>query len=445
MAGVIGIFGYDNIWKMARFTYYGLMALQHRGQETCGIATYDGKTLTDCRSTGLVDQAFNEETIEKLPGSVGIGHVSSQPSNGLPIQPVVVEEPVRLALCYDGMILNHQELLQGHNGGGAVALAQLLSNELSEAEPMEAVSRLFQKAKGPFSFVALTDRGEMLAARDPSGLRPLVVGNFGFDYGVISSESCALDVIGADFKSDVQPGEAYVFTSWNIERKQIAKPKGRFCAFEYVYLARPDSILNGSSVYSTRIKIGEQLAEEHSNPKADVVIGVPETATPASMAYANKTRKPIGMGFIQTGRRMRSAIRPTQFERLVGVQLKLNPIRSALAGKRIVLVDDSVVRGTTTKNTVNIMRNKMGAKEVHVRIGSPRLVDRCPFGVEVPPKDELIAANLNEEEVSKVVGADTFHWLSLKGLSEAIGLPMNRLCVGCFTGKYPEIGMKVND
>lgn len=441
MAGLIGIFGYDELWKMSRFTFYGLMALQHRGQETCGIATWDGKEVHIKKGKGLVDVFFSEDSLHSLPGWIGVGHVSTKnPSNDAQIQPVWVEGPVPLAICYDGMVLNSEELASKYDltsHADAEVLGGTLSGLLSRSPPLEAVHQLMEEVRGPFSMIALTGKGDMIAARDRTGIRPMAVGNFGFDYGVVASESAALDVIGADFKTDLNPGEAYQFTSWKIERKQLQSPLTSYCAFEYVYLSRPDSVENGRSIYEARIGVGRQLAEHSDSSQADVVIGVPETANPVAMAISNELKMPIGLGFVQTGRRVRSAIRPTQFERLVGVQLKLNPIRAAVAGKRILLVDDSVVRGTTTRNTVNLMRNKHGAKEIHVRIGSPHLVAPCPYGVEVPEKDELIAANLSEDEVSKVVGADTFKWLPVDGLVESVGVPRERLCLGCFTGKYP--------
>ncbi|MEM2226978.1 MAG: amidophosphoribosyltransferase [Candidatus Bathyarchaeia archaeon] len=441
MAGIIGLYGYDPAWKMARFIYYGLMALQHRGQESCGISVYDGERILCDGRAGMVDQAFGEAELEALRGWIGIGQVDPGPPNSP--KPSFAKCPIGLSLVCDGSAAGAVKAAKER--GLAVedpqsALAALLSKELADGDPFGAIERVAGILGGACNFIALTERGEMIAYRGELGIKPMVVGNFGFDYGAVASESCALDVIGAELKADISPGEAYLFTPWSIERRTIGEADPKYCAFEYVYLARPDSIMNGRSVYEVRMRIGERLALESDVRDADSVLAVPETAIPFAMSFSNATKKPIGMGFVQTGRRVRSAIRPTQFERLVGVQLKLNPIRAAMAGKRIILIDDSVVRGTTTKNTVKVMRNRMGAKEVHVRIGSPRIISQCPFGIEVPDKDELIAAHLNEEEVGKVVEADTFHWLSLEGLIEAIGLPRGSLCLGCFTGEYPRHG-----
>lgn len=443
-SGIIGIYGFSRLWEMARFLYYGLMALQHRGQETCGIVTTTGEEeLYHHRAPSLVDQVFSElRTIEALKGWMGIGCVTAtQEKEPRKIQPALVDKPRKVALCFDGKILNFEKLAEKvkpfHPLSEAELFAALLARELEEKHPLEAMAGLMKVVEGVYSAVALTGKGEMLAVRDPYGVKPLTIGSFGFDYGVVASESCALDVIGADFKSDLRPGEIYYFDSHSIERRQAAKPKPSYCAFEHIYLARPDSWINGSSVYNVRVEIGRRLAKENPVREAEVVLGVPETAIPFAVAYSNESGIPLGLGFVQTGRRVRSAIKPTQFERLVGVQLKLNPVKTAMAGKKVVLIDDSVVRGTTTKNTVNLMRNKMGAREIHVRVGSPRLLASCPYGTEVPPEDELIAANLSPGEVGKVVGADSFHWLSLKGLIEALGVSKSHLCLGCFSGKYP--------
>lgn len=438
--GVFGIYAFDEKWNVSRFIYYGLIASQNRGQETCGIATFDGEQIRSIKGKGMVEELFSAEKLEKLPGWIGLGNVSpTNPESTNNIQPVN-DNDSKLAFSYNGKILNFKEISPnskniGKNDDANIA-SKLLSDELEKSDPLEATQTVMEKFKGAYSFIAITKKGEMIAARDPMGIKPLCIGSFGFDHGALASESATLDIIGADYKAPIKPGEIYLFTPYSIERKQAFKPEPRHCAFEYVYFARPDSFINDKSVYEARMKIGEYLAKEFP-VDADTVIGVPETAIPFAMAYSDYTGLPIEMGFVRTGRAVRTAIKPTQFERLVGVQLKLNPIRHAIRGKKVVLIDDSVVRGTTTRNIVNLMRNRIGAKEVHVRIGSPRLISPCPFGVEVPEKDELIAANLTADEVSKVVGADTFAWLSLEGVINSIRFPKEKLCLGCFTGEYP--------
>ena len=439
MAGIVGIYAFDNLWRMARFTYYSLLALQHRGQESSGIVTCHEGGLSEYKGRSTVDRTFSEERLTAMRGWMSIGCVDAEVRSEDSLQPVIIDKPIKIAFCMDGKAVNWQELASREglkSESDVLAIAKLLSTYVEKYGCLDGALRLLESLRGGYCFIALTERGEMIAARSPSGVKPLVIGSFGFDYGVIASESCAIDVIGADYKADVFPGEVYVFTPYSIEKARAQKSDVTYCSFEYVYLARPDSYINDINVYEARMRIGEELAEEHP-VDGDVVVGVPETAIPFAMAYANKTKIPIAMGFVRTGPHVRSAIKPTQFERLVGVQLKLNPIKAAIRGKRLILIDDSVVRGNTTKNSVSIMRNKLGVKEVHVKIGSPKITSHCPFGVEVPPEDELIARHLTDEEVAAVVGADSFHWLSLNGLIKAIGLPREMLCLGCFTGEYP--------
>ena len=438
MAGIVGIYAFDSLWRMARFAYYSLLALQHRGQESAGIVTCHEGGLSEYKGRSMVDRVFAEEKLTAMRGWMSIGCVDTEVRPDDSLQPVMVDKPLKLAFCMDGKAVNWRDLASresARSDSELLAIATLLSKYVEKHGLLDGTVRLLEDLKGGYCFVALTERGEMIAARSPSGLKPLVIGSFGFDYGVVASESCAIDVIGADYKADIFPGEVYLFTPYSIEKARARQSDVAYCSFEYVYLARPDSCVNDISVYEARMRIGEVLAEEHP-VEGDVVIGVPETAIPFAMAYSNKTKIPIAMGFVRTGPQVRSAIKPTQFERLVGVQLKLNPIKTAIRGKRLILIDDSVVRGNTTKNTVTIMRNKLGVKEVHVRIGSPKIVSHCPFGVEVPPEDELIARHLTDEEVAAVVGADSFHWLSLEGLIKAIGISRDKLCLGCFTGQY---------
>ena len=437
MSGLIGIFAFDELWNVSRIIYYGLLALQHRGQETAGIATSDGEKIHLFRGRGLVENVFREEILAELVGWYGIGAVSANPSDD---QPVLVERNShQISLVFSGKILNRDELSRRFGIGGYRSDAEFLAKAilekfLEENDFVEASLRVIESIDGACNIVAINNLGEMIVYRDESGLKPLVVGSFGFDYGVFASESCAIDVIGADLKGDVQPGELYYVNQYTVERKSVKKPNPKFCAYEYVYLARPDSRINGVWVYDVRRKIGETLAKRF-RIEADVVVGIPETAIPFSMAYSNITNIPIDLGFISTGRKVRTAIKPNQFERLIGVQLKLNPIKPVFRGKRVVIIDDSVVRGTTTKNIVSLLRNRIGAKEVHILVGSPRIVSGCPYGVEVPPEDELIAAHLKDDEVATVVGANSFHWISNEDLLKAIGFDRRNVCLKCFGGE----------
>lgn len=436
MSGLIGIFAFDNLWNVSRIVYYGLLGLQHRGQERAGIATSNGKDIYVFSASGLVDRIFNEDILNNLRGWYGIGVVSSDPSDEQPV--LISSKREKIALVFSGKILNKDELTRDYNISGntrdAKLVALCLEKETGEAEDFsEAGLNLVERLKGVSNLIAINNKGEMIVYRDELGLKPLTVGSFGFDYGVFATESCAIDVIGAELKGDVNPGEFYYLNQYTVERKQVKKSKPKYCAYEYVYLARPDSRINGVWIYDVRKRIGEILAEKYS-VSADVVVGIPDTAVPFSMAYANKTGIPVEVGFVSTGRKIRTAIKPNQLERLIGVQLKLNPIKTVFREKRVLIIDDSVVRGTTTRNTVSLLRNRIGAKEVHIRVGSPRIIERCPYGIEIPPRDELIAANLSNEEVAIVVGADSFHWISNEDLIEAIGLRKERLCLRCFGG-----------
>ena len=271
------------------------------------------------------------------------------------------------------------------------------------------------------------------------GVKPLEVGSIGFDMGILASETGALDVVGANHTGSVRPGEVVYLDPLSISRKMLETSRIAHCAFEYVYLARLDSFMEDRSINDVRERIGEVIADESPaiNAKEAVVIGVPETAIPFAMSYSRRRNIPMRMGFVRTGRHTRTALKTNQFERVAGVQLKLNPIKSSIRGKETILIDDSVVRGNTLKNTVLNLKRK-GATKVHVRVGSPALIAGCPYGVEVPPRDELIGRNISEEEIADIIGADSFAYISTEGLAKAIGIPREKLCMGCFTGNYPE-------
>lgn len=428
MPGIIGIYSFGlgrEHWSIARFIYYGLLALQHRGQEISSIITFDGDFHYEtCK--GLVDVSFTQSLLKSLHGFIGIGYVSPRENDA----PILISSPVRLILVGDG-----KPLLEKNIHDSWRAFGQLLSDEIDRTRnPLKAALKIIDEVDGGYSFIALTEDQIMLAGRDKHGIKPLEIGSLGFDLGAIASETSALDVLGMEHAFYVKPGEVIKFDPYSIERAHLkGSHNPAYCSFEYVYLARPDSIINGIPVYAVRERIGMMLAK-YFPIKADAVIGVPETAIPFAIGFSRTSGIPISLGFITTGRRIRTAIKPSIFERLVGVQLKLNPIRYVVDGKDIILIDDSVVRGTTLRNTVWNLKRK-GARRVHVCIGSPPLKASCPFGVEIPPPDELIARALTENEIAEVIGADTFHFLPLKGLVNAINIPCSSLCLACWGGE----------
>ncbi len=425
MPGIIGIYPFGlnrENWRISRFVYYGLLALQHRGQEISSIATFGGE-FKEITQKGLVDEVFNEDRLKQLDGFIGLGYVSPLENS----KPIKVSSPVELILVGDGI-----PLLGESRDKAWKAFAELLSDEISRVKnALKAGVNVIEQVDGGYSFIALTENQEMIAGRDKHGVKPLEVGSLGFDLGAIASETSALDVLGMEHASYIKPGEVVKFDPYSIERARAkSAAQSSYCSFEYVYLARPDSIINGIPVYAVRERIGEALARKFP-VEADTVIGVPETAIPFAIGYSRAAGMKLDLGFITTGRKIRTAIKPSVFERIVGVQLKLNPIKSVIDGKDIVLIDDSVVRGTTLRNTVWNLKRR-GARRIHVRIGSPPLKSPCPFGVEIPPPDELIGRALSEAEIAEIVGADTFHFLPLKDLISSIRLPRNSLCLRCW-------------
>jgi len=426
MPGLIGFYtfgeGREN-WDASQFIHYGLSALQGRGQESISLATIGpGNTLHTLGGKGGVEEFFQKNKTTLPKGFIGIGQTSSYEDDYL----VHVKTPYELALALDGKADLHE------NRGEATKLfARRLSQLLhSEKEPLKATSMLINKIGGGYSFVALTHKQELIAGRNPLGVKPLETGSVGFDIAAVASETCALDVMGIDHTGPVETGEVIIHTPEDIRGNTPANSPSSFCSYEYVYLARLDSNVHTLPIAKIRNSIGKEMAKAHP-VKADVVIGVPETALPIANGYSQESGIPEEFGFMRTGENIRAALKPTQKERLLGVQLKLNPIKSAIKGKDIVLVDDSVVRGNTLQNTVfNLKRN--GAQRIHVRIGSPALVSPCPYGVEIPPRDELVSGNLNEKELANTVGADSISFMTIEELQHAIGLPRQNLCMRCF-------------
>jgi amidophosphoribosyltransferase len=426
MPGLIGFYtfgeGREN-WDASQFIRYGLSALQGRGQESVSLATIGpGNSLHILGGKGGVEEFFSSNKTSIPKGFIGIGQTSSYLDDYL----VHVKTPYELVLALDGKTALHE------NRGEATKLfARQLSQLLhSEKEPLKATSMLINKIGGGYSFVALTHKQELVTGRNPLGVKPLETGSVGFDIAAVASETCALDVMGFDHTGPVETGEVIMFTPEDIRGNAPVADAGNFCSYEYVYLARLDSKVNTLPVARVRNSIGRELAKAHP-AKADVVVGVPETALPIANGYCQESGLPQELGFVRTGESIRAALEPTQKERLIGVQLKLNPVKSAIEGKDVVLVDDSVVRGNTLRNTVlNLKRN--GAHQIHVRIGSPALVSPCPYGVEIPPRDELISGSLNEKELANSVGADSISFMTVEELQHAIGLPKQSLCMRCF-------------
>ncbi len=426
MPGLIGFYtfgvGREN-WDTSNFIHYGLSALQGRGQESISLATIGpGNTLHTLGGKGGVEEFFQKNKTSIPKGFIGIGQTSSYEDDYL----VHVKAPYELVLALDGKTDLHE------NRGEATKLfARQLSQLLhSEKEPLKATSMLINKIGGGYSFVALTHKQELVTGRNPLGVKPLETGSVGFDIAAVASETCALDVMGVDHTGPVETGEVIMFTPEDIRGNTPATNPGNFCSYEYVYLARLDSQVNTLAVARIRNNIGRELAKDHP-VKADVVIGIPETALPIANGYSQQSGFPQEFGFMRTGENIRAALKPTQKERLVGVQLKLNPVKSAFEGRDVVLVDDSVVRGNTLRNTiVNLKRD--GAHQVHVRIGSPALISTCPYGVEIPSRDELISGNLDEKELANNVGADSISFMTVEELQHAIGLPRQNLCMRCF-------------
>jgi len=426
MPGLIGFYtfgeGREN-WDASHFIHYGLSALQGRGQESVSLATIgQGNTLHTLAGKGGVEEFFQKNRTSIPKGFIGIGQTSSYLDDYL----VHVKAPYEMVLALDGQTDLHE------NRGEATKLfARQLSQLLhSEKEPLKATSMLINKIGGGYSFAALTHKQELITGRNPLGVKPMETGSVGFDIAAVASETCALDVMGIDQTGPVETGEVIMFTPEDIRGNTPAADRGSFCSYEYVYLARLDSQVNSLPVAKVRNGIGRELAKTHS-VKADVVIGVPETALPIANGYSQESGLPQELGFMRTGENIRAALEPTQKDRLVGVQLKLNPVKSAVEGKDVVLVDDSVVRGNTLRNTVlNLKRN--GAQRIHVRIGSPALISPCPYGVEIPPRDELISGSLSEKELANNVGADSISFMTVEELQHAIGLPRQNLCMRCF-------------
>jgi amidophosphoribosyltransferase len=441
MCGVLGICAPDR--DVARLAHFGLHALQHRGQESAGIAVSDGGRLTVLREMGLVTQVFNEQKLRGLHGQLAIGHTrysttgSAQWANA---QPLIQHGRVRtIALGHNGNLVNASELRGGLADDGirlgsssdTELIAALIAND--EAPLTDAVARAMGRLEGAYSVTALSE-GKLLAFRDPHGFRPLVLGRLA-DGWVVASETCALDLVGAELEREVTPGELLVVDGDGVHAEQAVPPKqGALCIFEFFYLARPDTRLDGVEVHAARVRMGERLAAE-APVEADLVLPIPDSGTPAAIGFSRAAGIPFSEGLIKNRYVGRTFIQPDQELRQQGIRLKFNPL-AEVAGKRVVVVDDSIVRGNTTRQII-AMLFEAGASEVHVRVSSPPVVGPCFYGIDLADQEELIAAGGSIDQVRASIGATSLAYLSLEGLEESTGRPAATLCRACLTGDYP--------
>jgi amidophosphoribosyltransferase len=454
--GVFGIWGHQD---SALVTYYGLHALQHRGQEGAGIVVTDGNDLNSHKGLGLVTEVFRTEELEHIKGKAAIGHVRYATSGGgeeKNVQPFLFRSysDYDVALAHNGNLVNAKQLKEELEIEGSIfqsssdteVLAHLLRRSKAESF-IEKVKMSLNKLEGAYAYLIMRDN-MLVAASDPNGLRPLSLGKLGEAY-VIASETCALDVVGADWIRDIDPGELVILSDEGVRFERFSETCNRaMCAMEYVYFSRPDSVIDGINVHAARKQIGKKLAVEFP-VAADVVIGVPDSSISAAIGYAEQSNIPYEIGLIKNRYVARTFIQPTQELREQGVKMKLSPVRSIVEGKRVVMVDDSIVRGTTSKRIVNLLRGA-GATEVHVRIGAPPITHPCFYGIDTSTRDELIAATHSSEAIKELIGADSLEFVTENGLIDSIGRTCiygeNSLCTACFNGKYPtEVYEEINE
>ena len=444
-----GVFG---VWapgeEVAKLTFYGLYALQHRGQESAGIATSDGERIFVYKDMGLVSQVFTENDLATLTGNLAIGHCrysttgSSTWNNAQPT--LRATNHGTLALAHNGNLTNTGDLAEALTkieGANTDTMRATTDTEIMTALIAAQEGKNFESSaiavlptlKGAFSLVFM-DEHTLYAARDRNGVRPLVIGRLEHGW-VVASESAALDIVGASFVREVEAGEFIAIDQNGLRSHHWATPEPKGCIFEYVYLARPDTSIAGRNVHATRVAVGERLAKEHP-VEADLVIPVPESGTPAAVGYAKASGIPYGAGLVKNSYVGRTFIQPSQTIRQLGIRLKLNPLREIIEGKRIVVVDDSIVRGNTQRALVRMLR-EAGALEIHVRISSPPVKWPCYYGIDFASRAELIAAGLEVEEIRRSIGADSLGYVSMEGLVEATTIAESNLCTACFSGQYP--------
>ncbi|WP_409291205.1 amidophosphoribosyltransferase [Peribacillus sp. SCS-37] len=442
--GVFGVWGHPDA---AQITYYGLHALQHRGQEGAGIVVRDENGLKCVKGEGLVTEVFTQDKIGQMSGTAALGHVryATAGGGGLEnVQPLLFRsQNGSLAIAHNGNLVNALQLKHQLEAQGSIFQTTSDTEVLAHLIKRSGFSDLRQQKKnalsmlkGAYAFLTMNET-EMLAALDPNGLRPLSLGRLGDAY-VLASETCALDIVGAEFVRDIEPGELLIINNQGIRSERFATSANRsMCTMEYIYFSRPDSNIDGINVHTARKNLGKQLALEVPI-EADVVTGVPDSSISVAIGYAEATGIPYEMGLIKNRYVGRTFIQPSQSLREQGVKMKLAPVRGVVEGKRVIMVDDSIVRGTTSRRIVNMLK-EAGAKEVHVVISSPPIKNPCFYGIDTSSRDELIAASNSIEEIRELIGADTLTFLSPEGTIKALGRPFEGggQCMACFTGKYP--------
>jgi amidophosphoribosyltransferase len=447
--GVVGIYAPGE--DVARLTYYALYALQHRGQEAAGMAISDGHTLMVYKELGLVSQVFDETVLSSLQGHLAIGHTRYSTTGSTTwenAQPSFKSAPSgQIALAHNGNLVNSIELKRSlAEAGGdptpkgarlpSTSDTDLVAAHIARAnkgDTRSAILDVLPRLSGAFSFTMM-DESTVFGARDPYGFRPLCIGALG-DGWVLASETCALDLLGARFIRDVEPGEMVTIDANGIASERFAPTTSAACIFEHVYFARPDSTLMGQNVYATRYRMGQRLAQE-APAAAELVMPVPDSGVPAAQGFAEASGIPYGEGFVKNRYVGRTFIQPTQSMRQQGIRMKLNPLREVIAGKRVVVVDDSIVRGNTTRQLVQMLR-EAGAREVHMRISSPPIKWPCFYGIDMPDQDELIGSQLSVEEIRERVAAESLAYLSLEGMVASTQIPGEDFCTACFSSNYP--------
>jgi len=440
--GVVGIYGHRDASRLA---YLALYALQHRGEESAGIVTFDGKKVYQYKGMGLVGDVFKENDLKKLKGRLAVGHVrysTTGSSTVKNVQPLLINHKKGfIAVAHNGNLTNSVELRNELEDGGSI-LQTTMDSELivhflvkdHKNNYREKVVPIVSRLEGAYSFaIAINDA--LYAIRDPNGFRPLCIGKLENAY-IVASETCALDMTQAEYVRDVEPGETVIIDKNGLTSlKSPDVKKHAFCIFEYIYFARPDSNIFTKSVYLTRKNLGRTLAKEHP-AEADMVMPIPDSGTYAALGYAEESKIPLEMGFVRNHYIGRTFIQPSQLIRDFKVKVKLNPVSDVLKDKRVVIVEDSIVRGTTSRGRVRALR-KAGAKEIHMRVSCPPLVSPCFYGIDFPTRKELIASNHSIEDIRQFIGVDSLKYLSLDGMLNSMMLPKEEFCTACFTGNYP--------